>query len=251
MVNRKLKIVIFAYPDNPAGSYFIRSMFHQKIHVSAVLVELKSKQLNWKRAREKIAKDGFKVTMQRIAQIMQLKRTRNTIVQLADESGIPVYQVENMNSHICADYLDQIKPDLIVIASAPILNKNIFSRAKIGCLNAHPGWLPKYRGIGANAYAVYQGDLPGITIHWVDDGIDTGSIILRKSIKVLPKDTIAKINDRATRLGAEMMADVIKRIECDNIKSVRVKEPKGKLYRAMPYKEAKKINKMLKSKVIF
>jgi methionyl-tRNA formyltransferase len=251
MVNRKLKIVIFAYPDNPAGSYFVQSMLNHKIHVSAVLVETKSKQLNWKRAREKIAKDGFKVTLQRITQIMELKRTGKTVVQIAHKNGIPVYEVKNMNSHICADYLDQFKPDLIVIASAPILKKSIFSKARLGCLNAHPGWLPKYRGIGANAYAVFQGDLPGITIHWIDDGIDTGNIIIRKSIKVLPKDSIAKINDRATRLGAEMMADVIKKIECDDLKSSKVHEPKGKLYRAMPYKEVKKINKKLKSKVNF
>ena len=180
---------------------------------------------------------------------MQLKRTGDTIIQLSEQYRIPVYQVERMNSQNCADYLDQLKPDLIVIASAPVLKEHIFNKARIGCLNAHPGWLPKYRGIGANAYALYHNDLPGVTIHWVDKGIDTGKIIVRKTLKILPNDTIAKINDRATRLGAELMTNVVKKLESGDIKSKEIHEPKGKLYRAMAYKDVKKLNKQLKSKV--
>jgi methionyl-tRNA formyltransferase len=154
--------------------------------------------------------------------------------------------VEKFNSLQCESLLDSLNPDLLAIASAPILNDCIFSKSKYGCLNAHPGWLPKYRGLGANSCAIKNGDAPGITIHYVDSGIDTGEIIVREKIKILHRDSIAKINDRAVARGAELMADVIHWILNNQLELPIIEESVGEYCQTMSYRDVKDLNQMLK-----
>ena len=251
MQRKELKIILLAYPDNPVGSLFFKILRRNNISIHGIIVEEKRGKANWLRFKSKIKKDGFIVSIQRINEVLRLKRIKQNVVQLAEENHVPVYWVKNFNNHACACLLEKLNIDLLIISSAPILKEYIFNKAKIGCLNAHPGWLPTYRGIGANAYALYHGDATGVTVHWVDSGIDTGKIILRERLTILPKDTVSKINDRAVIRGAELMAGVIKKIQNDQIKIPSIKESKGKMYKAMPYKLIKQINHRLKSQVSF
>lgn len=242
-----LNIMLLAYPDNPVGGLFLQCFLEANIQVSGVVIEKKTHHANLRRFVEKIRKDGFSSTGQRILDMMRLKFTCNRIVDLAVRHGIPVFAFEDMNSQACADLLEIQQPDLLVIASAPILKSRIFQKARLGCLNPHPGWLPQYRGIGANAHAVQNNDQPGITIHYVDEKIDTGKIIVRERIQICHKDTIAKINDRAMARGAQLMVRVIRDIQTNTLKLPEIEEPLGKLYTAMSFQEAQKLNKRLKS----
>ena len=242
-----MNTVLLAYPDNPVSSTFIRTFDERGIKLRAVIVETKSAGKNWKRLKRKVKKDGLVTALRRFVQISFLRSTGRNAVQLAGKKAIEVYRVEKFNSRRCAGLIRDLDTDLLAIASAPILKEYVFTPAKRGCLNAHPGWLPKYRGIGANAYALLNVDLPGITIHFIDAGIDTGRIILREKIAIQPGDTVARINDRAVTRGAELMADVIRQIEDDALKLPKISETHGKCYRAMPYKEVKIVNKKLKS----
>jgi methionyl-tRNA formyltransferase len=140
-----------------------------------------------------------------------------------------------------------LEVDLLAIVSAPILKEAVFEPARLGCLNAHPGWLPKYRGLGANAYALANGDSPGISIHFIDAGVDTGRIIMREKIDIQSGDTVAKINDRAVARGAVLMARVIHQIRNNSLVLPEINEDVGKNYRSMPYAQVKKINAQLKS----
>jgi len=246
-VREKLKIVLLAYKDNPVGSVFMSAFIKRGIPVYGIITEQRAGDSAWKRFKNKVLKDGFYGALNRVAQVYLLKIKRRRIVDLAKEQNVPVYFVDKFNSTDCELLLDQLSPDLIVIASAPILKEKIFSKASIGCINAHPGWLPAYRGIGANAYALYNGDMPGITIHFVDSGIDTGNIINRERISIKKGDTVAKINDRAVARGAELVCDVIlKIIAGQRIDFIKTNEQTGPVYRAMPYKLARKVNKKLK-----
>lgn len=240
-------IILLAYPDNPAGSFFLQTFFDAELSVMGIVVERKLRSHNLQRFVQKIKKDGFAETLKRILQMIRLRVTRKRIIDLAAARQIPVYTFPDMNSRACADLLESLKPDLLVVASAPILKSRIFSKAKYGCLNPHPGWLPKYRGLGANAYAIQQNDKPGITIHFIDEGIDTGKIIVREQLKILKHDTIATINDRAMARGAELMVRVIRDIQFDQLNFQIIDEPKGQLYPAMPYQDARILNKKLRT----
>ena len=226
-MNDPLKIILLAYPDNPVGALFLQTFLDARLPVWGVVVERKTRHANWRRSLKKIKKDGFQATCHRVREIIRLKIKSTRIVDLATRHGIPVYSYTNMNSQACADLLEVMQPDMLVIASAPILKSRIFKKAKLGCLNPHPGWLPKYRGVGAYAYAVLNNDEPGVTIHYVDEKIDSGPIIIRKHIKIIENDTISKINDRAMAKGAELMVNVIRDIQSNTLKLPKIKESKG------------------------
>jgi len=202
---------------------------------------------NWQRFCKKISKDGLKESVKRIFQILWLRITRQNVRILDGRNHIPFHEVDSFNSETCIDLIRNIGHDILAIASAPILKSAVFKSARIGCLNAHPGWLPRYRGIGANAFALAQGHLPGVTLHWVDAGIDTGRIIVRETVPVTRRDSVSRINDRAVRRGAEMMAEAISDLPDKRVSPFIRYGKHGPVYRAMPYSEVKKVNRRLRS----
>lgn len=243
----KCRVFLLAYPDNPVGRVFLNTFIEHGVPVTGIIVEEKKGKKNWARLKKKIHKDGFFTAVRRMLQVYILKLTKKNIACLAEKHGIDVYRVNKFNSKTSEELLQTLNIDLFAIVSAPILKDYVFTKAKLGCLNAHPGWLPKYRGLGGNAYAVQNGDLPGVTVHYIDAGIDTGNIIVREKLPIKSGDTIAKINDRAMARGAEIMVDVIRRIQEEKLVMPRIDESQGEMYYAMPYSEVKKLNKKLKS----
>jgi methionyl-tRNA formyltransferase len=245
-MKEELRVFLLAYPDNPVGHVFLKVFVERDVPVMGVIVEKKPSKANWTRFKKKVKKDGFLNATRRFLQVLHLELFGKTIIGLAESNGIDVYPVEKFNSNECIELLDSLDVDLLSIVSAPILREEVFNTAKKGCLNAHPGWLPTYRGLGANAYALQNGDQPGVTVHFIDAGIDTGKIIVRERITVQPGDTVSRINDKAVAHGAVLMADVIHQIQDKRLEMPDINEPKGKHYRSMPYPLVKKVNKKLK-----
>jgi methionyl-tRNA formyltransferase len=239
------RIFLLAYPDNPVGRVFLKTFLKRNIPVQGIIVEEKNRKVNWDRFVKKVNKDGLLAALRRVLQIYFLKFSGLNIVRMAKRHGLEVHRVSKFNSITCAALLDSLDIDLLTIASAPILKEDIFKHAKVGCLNAHPGWLPKYRGVGANAYCLLNGEKPGVTIHFVDGDIDSGMIIAREKLRIKRRDTIAKINDRAMIRGAQLMSDVIHQFQNGDLELPVIDEPVGKLYRSMAYNRAKKLNKRI------
>jgi methionyl-tRNA formyltransferase len=244
-MSKELNIYLLAYPDNPVGKVFIETFRRKNVPIKGIVVEEKKGKSNRTRLMKKVQKVGLTTALKRILQVYWLKLTKRNIVHLAEKYEIDVLRVNRFNSKKCAALLDTLDIDLFAIVSAPILKDYVFNKAKSGCLNAHPGWLPKYRGLGGNAYAVQNGDSPGVTVHFIDEGIDTGNIIVREKLSILRGDTIAKINDRAMARGAELMADVIHAISEDRLELPDISEDMGEMYYAMPFAKVKDVNKKL------
>jgi methionyl-tRNA formyltransferase len=243
----KLRIFLLAYQDNPVGRYFLKAFLDEKINLTGIIIEDGAGGGKLSRLRKKIDVDGFSRTIYRLFQVYSMKLFKNNIVGLAKKHNIEVFKVEKFNSKECEKLLSTLNIDLLVIASAPILKDYIFSKARLGCLNTHPGWLPKYRGLGANAYAIKNGDPPGVSLHFIDAGVDLGTLILREKIEIKPRDTIAKINERAVTRGAVLATRVTKQIQKDRLKFLEINEPPGENYLSMPYSEAKLINKKIRT----
>lgn|GEM_PF-1006782 len=244
-----LKIVLLAYPDNPVGAAFIRIFRDHHIPIQAVLFETQRTGSRWKRLVTKLHKDGPRATVGRVVQMAVMRVMGKRSADLCRRYGIPVFQVERMNGKRCEIILAGLDPDLLIIVSAPVLREPIFSKARIACLNPHPGWLPKYRGLGANAHALQKGDDPGVTVHFVNSGIDTGPVIVREHIPLRRRDTVAKINDRAMKRGAELLAGIIRDIQMNCLRMEPIDEPRGSLYRDMPYREVRRVNRMIRKRM--
>ena len=158
----------------------------------------------------------------------------------------PIVHIDNIlliKSYTCEECILQIKklaPDLLIFAGMPIVSKEILSIPKIGTINGHLGLIPDYRGNYTVHWSLYNDATVGVTVHWVDDGIDTGPIINRQNVvDVQTKDSIESWLWSAEKVAAQLIADSVKHIvtnesnteyfESQNLKI-------GKTYRYMPPK---------------
>ncbi len=146
-----------------------------------------------------------------------------------------VHEVADANGEDSIRILRELAPDLIVLGGSRILRPPVINIPRIGVLNAHPGLLPAYRGVDVIHWALHNGDPLGVTVHFVNAGVDTGAIVARQGFEVNSGDTIDSVTSKAERLMCELMADVVAQlIACGNVESIEQDPKAGKQYLRMP-----------------
>ena len=140
------------------------------------------------------------------------------VKQFALDNGIEVYQYDKIRIEGVED-LKRIQPDLMITcAFGQILSQEILDIPKYGVINIHASLLPKYRGASPIHFAILNGEkTTGITIMKTDVGIDTGDMILQKSIDILEGETCGELFDRLSLLGADCIIEGLKLLENDEI----------------------------------
>ncbi len=120
---------------------------------------------------------------------------------------IPVYQATHLKDPAEQDQLRSLKPDLMVVAAyGLILPKAILEIPSHGCINVHASLLPRFRGASPIQAALLAGDAEtGISMMRIDEGLDSGDVILRESCRIAPRDTAASLQDRLAQLGAKAL----------------------------------------------
>ena len=143
------------------------------------------------------------------------------------EYCIPYYYMNNRSDEQLETWTRQLEPDLIVINSmSELLKKNIWDIPNKGCINLHPTLLPKYRGGYPFFWTFYDMDLnPGITVHYIAEGEDTGDIIYQESFPIPLGCTEEQLIDiLETQNGVRLLLKAISDIENDC--APRIKQPK-------------------------
>jgi methionyl-tRNA formyltransferase len=131
------------------------------------------------------------------------------IAELVAGSGIPRQTVGNHNDPDCCEKLRAYAPDLILLGGTRIIRRPILAIPLRGTINAHPGLLPQLRGSSSVGWALYK-DLPvGSTVHYVDAGIDTGPILLRRPLAVRRGEDYEQIVRRVLTLSGELTAEAL------------------------------------------
>lgn len=127
------------------------------------------------------------------------------VKKVAMENNIPVFQPKKIKN----DYneLANLEIDLIVTcAYGQIIPKEVLNLPKYGCINVHASLLPKYRGSAPIQWAILNGDnKTGITIMYMDEGVDTGNIIAAREIPISNVDTLGTLSDKLSKLGSELL----------------------------------------------
>jgi methionyl-tRNA formyltransferase len=146
-----------------------------------------------------------------------------------------VREVADANAPECERLLKALAPDLLVLGPSRILRPHILSIPRVGVLNSHPGLLPDYRGLDVIPWAIYNGDPLGVTIHFVDPGIDTGDVVAQRRFEVRPGDTLASLRRKADAIMGELMAEVVSELAALGHVERRPQEKgAGRLYSLMP-----------------
>ncbi len=146
------------------------------------------------------------------------------VKEVALRHGLDVIQPEKFNTRSVLDRLQMLEPDLIVVvAYGKIFRRRSLSIPRLGCVNLHASLLPKYRGIAPVNWAIINGETTtGVTTIFMDEGIDTGDMILWREISIGEDETAGELLARLTDLGAQVLAET-----CDLIaegKAIRHKQ---------------------------
>ncbi len=137
------------------------------------------------------------------------------VKQLAKESGLDILQPEKASDPEFVNALGQLQPDLIVVvAYGQILKKSILEMPKFFCLNLHSSLLPKYRGAAPINWAIINGEKEtGVTAMKMDEGMDTGDILLTQKIPILESDNARTLHDKLSQEGALLVIQTIEQLE--------------------------------------
>ncbi|HML48434.1 MAG TPA: methionyl-tRNA formyltransferase [Clostridia bacterium] len=133
----------------------------------------------------------------------------------AQSRGIAVIQLERLRSKEGVETLRALAPDLFVTAAfGQILSKRVLEIPKMGTVNLHASLLPAYRGPAPINWCIIQGEtMTGVTTMMTDAGIDTGDMLLSKSVDILPGETADALSERLSRIGAELLVETLERLE--------------------------------------
>ena len=132
---------------------------------------------------------------------------------LALELGIPVMQPERLRAPEAMEQLRAWAPDLIVVAAfGQILKKDVLELPRYACINVHASLLPRWRGAAPINAAILHGDEEtGVTIMCMDVGLDTGPMLTKKSIRLMPTDTAGSVTQALSTLGADLLIETLPR----------------------------------------
>lgn len=134
---------------------------------------------------------------------------------LARTHNIPVLFCRNINSKRSVSFIREHEPDVIISAYFnQILKSTVISIPKQGVLNVHPGWLPAYRGAMCYFWVLKNGEeKAGVSVHWIDEGIDTGEVLARKSFLIRKGDTQLQVLIRTAEIGARLLKLIGRRLQ--------------------------------------
>ena len=145
-----------------------------------------------------------------------MKMMESPVKQYAVEKGLKIYQPEKVKDNTqFIEEMKELKPDIIcVVAYGKILPKEILEIPSKGCINVHGSLLPKYRGAAPIQWAIINGEkTTGVTTMYMDIGMDTGDMILKKETAIGENETTGELWERLAKIGAELLVETLQKIE--------------------------------------
>lgn len=133
------------------------------------------------------------------------------IKQTAEHYHLPVLQPEKIRGAEFIEQLQRYTPDLIVVAAyGKILPPNLLNLPALGCINVHASLLPRHRGAAPIQWALIKGDLEvGVSIMQMDEGLDTGDILMKASLTPAPGETAGSLLPKLAQLGSTALMDTL------------------------------------------
>jgi len=145
---------------------------------------------------------------------------------------VPCVSVANINDPACIELVRRSSPDVIVVCGTSVVRPEVFTLAPRGALNIHTGITPEYRSADPIFWALYNNerDKVGVTIHFVDRGIDTGPIIHQESVPLYSDDSLAKIAARCIRRGGALYLQALEEVERGTVRTVDRSAVRGRAF---------------------
>ena len=248
-----MNIVLIGNSKNKFTLTILREFLKSNIDVKACIFIDQGYKYNLYLFKTVLQKIGFYGTV-----ISTFIRFKNQIAQPSfkslekqidfESNNIKQLKVRGANSIQMQDLLESMEVDLLVLGNTGIIKKNILTIPSIGTLNAHPGILPEYKGLDSIYCASYHKEFEniGVTVHFVNEGIDTGNIISKTYVNFENEKNISKAYRKLLRLSTKVLADAaLKIIDNKNIKTIS--NENGNYFSKIPIKKYFKAKKYFKN----
>jgi len=162
----------------------------------------------------------------------------------AEEHNIPVFHPKSLKSEQSQAEFSSHNLDVAVVAAyGLILPKVVLNAPKYGCINIHASLLPRWRGASPIHRAVWEGDVEsGVTLMQMDEGLDTGPEIIKKSVKLTENETSQTLQDRLAILGADMIVETLDKLAKIGQIKTKEQEKDGVTYAHLLKKEDGRVN---------
>ena len=142
------------------------------------------------------------------------KLRQSAVKDYAAKEGLNLLQPENLKDIGFIDSLKNLKADIFVVVAFRMLPKSVWNIPTKGTFNLHASLLPNYRGAAPINWAIINNEIStGVTTFFIDDKIDTGKILLKKTIAINPKETVGSLHDKLAPIGASLILETIDYIE--------------------------------------
>lgn len=154
------------------------------------------------------------------------------VKQCALKHGIPILQPVKIREQETVEELKKYPADLFVVAAfGQLLSEEILSMPRFGCVNIHASLLPAYRGAAPIQWVILNGETrTGVTIQQMAKGLDTGDMLLKKTVEIDEKETGASLHDKLMLTGAELIVEVLPKIEKGELIPEKQDESKASYY---------------------
>lgn len=196
-----MKIVFMGTPDFAAKS--LEKLIESKHEICAVITN-----------PDKPANRGYELQM-------------SPVKKLALDNGLEILTpLKIKNNEEIKEKLRSYDADIfVVVAYGKILPKDILDMPRLGCVNVHGSLLPKYRGAAPIQFAVINGDeKTGITTMLMDEGMDTGDMLLKEEYKILDEDTAESVFEKLSELGGNLLLETLEKLEKGEITPIKQNE---------------------------
>lgn len=208
-------VVVFSPSRYSLYTICVTELLRQRrIDVKAIVV---TKLLNPRRFFSEYSRDGSRLLAKIWKKLVLRKRTYRhadyettlrlmqergitigRVDQFEKDHGIPVVSCHDLNDRVVVETLKRTRPRLVVFTGGGLIRAEVLAHAGEGILNCHMGILPRYRGMDVVEWPLLEGkpDHVGMTVHFMDAGIDTGDILRLQRIPLEPQDDIERLRNR-------------------------------------------------------
>jgi methionyl-tRNA formyltransferase len=237
----KMRIFITAGFDRAPNAYALCEMLsrcgHEIVGICVVT------PFNWKRLQGKLRQQGPQIIIKSLRRIIGISKgasreaaqrplecflERNKIEVSSLKKWAAAQQVDyrvakSLNDTDSIDFLKASRSDVLLYGGGGILRKEFIRAANGKILNAHSGPLPEIRGMNACEWSMLLGLHPHTTIHYINEGIDTGGYLAQIPVPLMPGDTVEVMREKCVVAGIQGLIDSVERL--DELKTVHVDDP--------------------------
>ncbi len=166
-----------------------------------------------------------------VVNLLLAPAVRKDLYDVCREQGITIHETKNVHSDSGVAMVRDLDLDLLLVCGTGILKSCIFDLPRMGTINLHQGDVKKYKGAPPGFWELWNdADEIGVTVHFVNAGVDTGDIIRQRIVPIFPYDTLSSLQDRVADISLDLYPRVLRRLVAGDYKRIQQEQDAGKQY---------------------